>query len=148
MYKLNESKMFADVTNNVAIIINSETGIYYAINNCGSVVFQAILDGCSKQSIVENLKKIANCPADIEQKLNTFIKDLLQKEIIIDGEQTTNSTVFDEVAIIKDNFEMRVSEYADAQEMLLADPIHDVDEEEGWQPVFKEEDENKNDKEN
>ena len=34
---------------------------------------------------------------------------------------------------------MKISEYADAQEMLLADPIHDVDEEEGWQPVFKEE---------
>ena len=142
MYKLNESKMFADVTNNVAIIINSETGIYYAINNCGSVVFQAILDGCSKQSIVETLKKIVNCPTDIEQKLNAFINELLQKEIIIEGEQTSNTPTFDEEVIKKDNFEMKLSEYADAQEMLLADPIHDVDEEEGWQPVFKEEDKN------
>ena len=39
---------------------------------------------------------------------------------------------------------MKLSEYADAQEMLLADPIHDVDEEEGWQPIFKED--NKDDK--
>ena len=44
MYKLNESKMFADVTNNVAIIINSETGIYYGINNCGSIIFQNIIN--------------------------------------------------------------------------------------------------------
>jgi len=146
MYKLNESKMFADVTNNVAIIINSETGIYYAINNCGSVVFQAILDGCSKQSIVENLKKIANCPADIEQKLNSFIDELSKREIIVEGEQTSKVPAFDEAVITKDNFEMKVSEYADAQEMLLADPIHDVDEEEGWQPVFKEEKEDNNDK--
>ncbi len=142
MYKLNEAKMFADVTNNVAIIINSETGIYYAMNNCGSVVFQAVTDGCSKQSIVENFKKFANCPTDIEQKLNAFIDELLQKEIIIEGEQTSNVPAFDESVITKDNFEMKVSEYADAQEMLLADPIHDVDEEEGWQPVFKEEDKN------
>ncbi len=145
MYKLNESKMFADVTNNVAIIINSETGIYYAINNCGSVVFQAILDGCSKQSIVENLRKITNCPADIEQKLNSFIDELLKREIIIEGEQSSKIPAFDETVITKDNFEMKVSEYADAQEMLLADPIHDVDEEEGWQPVFKEDKDN-NDK--
>ena len=145
MYKLNESKMFADVTNNVAIIINSETGIYYAINNCGSVVFQSILDGCSKQSILEVLKKFANCPSDIDQKLNIFIDELLQKEIIVEGETSDNNPTFDEDVIIKDNFEMKVSEYADAQEMLLADPIHDVDEEEGWQPVFKEDD-NKNDK--
>lgn len=146
MYKLNESKMFADVTNNVAIIINSETGIYYAINNCGSVVFQAILDGCSKQSIIESLKKIANCPADIEQKLNTFIDELSKREIIIEGEQSSNAPAFDEAVITKDNFEMKVSEYADAQEMLLADPIHDVDEEEGWQPVFKEEEKKDTDK--
>lgn len=144
MYKLNEAKMFADVTNNIAIIINSETGIYYAMNNCGSIVFQAILDGCSTQEIVENLKKIENCPADIEQKLQSFIDDLLQKEIIAEGEQSSKNPVFDETVIKQDNFELKVLEYADAQEMLLADPIHDVDESEGWQPVFKED--NKNDK--
>ena len=145
MYKLNESKMFADVTNNVAIIINSETGIYYALNSCGSVVFQAILDGCSTQSIADNLKKIENCPSDVDQKLKAFIDDLLEKEIIVEGEQTSKIPNFDEVVVKQDNFEMKVLEYADAQEMLLADPIHDVDEKEGWQPVFKEEKDN-NDK--
>lgn len=145
MYKLNESKMFADVTNNVAIIINSETGIYYGINNCGSIIFQAVLDGCSKQSIVEKLKNIEGCPTDIESKLQSFIDDLLQKEIIVAGEQSSKIPVFDEFIIKQDKFEMKVLEYADAQEMLLADPIHDVDEKEGWQPVFKEEKEN-NDK--
>ena len=144
MYKLNEAKMFADVTNNIAIVINSETGIYYAMNNCGSIVFQAILDGCSKESIVENLKKIESCPVDIEQKLQLFIDDLLQKEIIVEGGQSSKNSTFDETVIKQDNFEMKVLEYADAQEMLLADPIHDVDESEGWQPVFKED--NKNDK--
>ena len=145
MYKLNESKMFADVTNNVAIIINSETGIYYAINNCGSIIFQAILDGCSIQTIEDNLKKFINCPSDINQKLKTFITELLQKEIIIEGETSSKIPAFDEAVITKDNFEMKLSEYADAQEMLLADPIHDVDEEEGWQPIINEKEEN-NDK--
>ena len=138
MYKLNESKMFADVTNNVAIIINSETGIYYGMNNCGSMIFQAIIDGCSIQSINECLKKIENCPSDIEQKLKSFIDELLQKEIIVEAEKKSKLPVFDETIIKQDKFEMKVSEYADAQEMLLADPIHDVDEKDGWQPVFKE----------
>jgi hypothetical protein len=139
MYKLNESKMFADVTSNVAIIINSETGIYYGMNNCGSIVFQALLDGCSTSSILNGLKKVENCPSDIEQKLKDFTDDLLNKEILIAGEQTSKEPKFDEAVIKQDNFEMKVSEYADAQDLLLADPIHDIDEEEGWQPVFKEE---------
>ncbi len=137
MYKLNESKMFADVTNNVALIINSETGIYYAMNNCGSLIFQAITEGCSVQSIVEFLKKIEGCPLDIEQKIKSFTDELLQKEIIIEGETSSKMPVFDESKIKQDNFEMKVLEYADAQEMLLADPIHEVDVAEGWQPILK-----------
>ena len=142
MYKLNESKMFADVTNNVAIIINSETGIYYGINNCGSIIFQNIIDGCSIQSIIENLKKIETCPSDIEEKVKSFIDDLLNKEIIVEGEQNPKVPNIDENVVKQDNFEMKVSEYADAQDMLLADPIHDVNAEEGWQPVVKEEEKN------
>lgn len=139
MYKLNEEKMFADITDNVAIIINSETGIYYGTNNCGSIVFQSIIDGCSKQTIVDSLKKIENCPADIDDKLQQFIDELLKKEIIVEGETTDKSPIIDENIVKQDKFEMKVSEYADAQEMLLADPIHDVDEEEGWKPIFKDE---------
>jgi len=139
MYKLNEPKMFADVSNNIAIIINSETGFYYGINNCGSMIFQSILDGCSEQSIIVALKKVENCPGDIEQKLKSFIDELLQKEIIVKGENTSKNPTLDENVLKQDKFEMKLSEYADAQELLLADPIHDVDETEGWQPVFKEE---------
>ena len=31
-YRLNESKMFADITDGIAIIINAATGIYYGMN--------------------------------------------------------------------------------------------------------------------
>ncbi len=144
MYKLNDSKMFADVTNNVAIIINASTGVYYGINNCGSLVFQAVINGYSVKTIVDSLKKIDDCPTNIDQKVQEFIKELLQKEIIIESETNSSNPTFDESVIKKDNFEMKVSEYTDVQEMLLADPIHDIDEETGWQPLFKEKKENGN----
>lgn len=31
-YNLNEAKMFSDIADGVAIVINSETGIYYGMN--------------------------------------------------------------------------------------------------------------------
>ena len=74
---------------------------------------------------------------DIEQKIKSFTDELLQKEIIIEGETSSKMPVFDESKIKQDNFEMKVLEYADAQEMLLADPIHEVDVAEGWQPILK-----------
>jgi hypothetical protein len=39
-YKLNEDKMFADIADGVAIIINGETGIYYGMNEFGTSIFE------------------------------------------------------------------------------------------------------------
>jgi len=36
------------------------------------------------QTIEDKLKKISNCPSEIEQKLKTFEEDLLQKKIIME----------------------------------------------------------------
>ena len=43
-YVLNDSKMFADVTDGIAIIINSETGIYYGLNGLGTAVYENLID--------------------------------------------------------------------------------------------------------
>ena len=39
-YKLNEEKMFADISDNIAIIINTQTGIYYGLNCLATLVFE------------------------------------------------------------------------------------------------------------
>ena len=38
---------------------------------------------------------------------------------------------------LMDGFLLEVSEYAEAQDLILADPIHDVDVDMGW-PIMKE----------
>ena len=133
-YALNETKMFADISDGIAIIINSETGIYYGMNSFGTTVFENIIHGVSIENIATALKNIANAPADIESRLNTFIDELKEKEIIIAGTDNGNTATIDESAAKADAFEMSVNEYNDAQEMLLADPIHEVKEDTGWTP--------------
>ena len=39
-YTLNNDKMFVDITDGIAIVINSETGIYYGMNALGTNVFR------------------------------------------------------------------------------------------------------------
>ena len=120
-YVLNEEKMFADVTDGIAIIINSETGIYYGLNGLGTAVYENLMNGSS-------------VPADIEAKLNEFIAKLVDFELIMEGPSTSAEANFDSSVAAEENFEMLVNEYNDAQELLLADPIHEVKEETGWTP--------------
>ena len=133
-YTLNEAKMFADISDGVAIVINSETGIYYGMNGFGTTVFENIINGVSVENIAAALKGITGAPADIESRLNAFVDALKEKELIIDGGAGDASANISETAATEDGFEMSVNEYNDAQEMLLADPIHEVKEETGWTP--------------
>jgi hypothetical protein len=137
MYEVNKKKMFCDITDDFAIIINSETGIYYGINTFGTSVFENLIKGSDVNDILSALREIPGIPADIEQRLNDFIQALQEKEIIVSGPTTKNEIKIDASLAAKDEFVLSVDAYADAQELLLADPIHDVEKEIGWQPVLK-----------
>jgi len=133
-YVLNDEKMFADVTDGIAIIINSETGIYYGLNGLGTSVYENLVNGASVEEILTALKSIAGAPADIESRLNSFISKMIEFELIIEGAESSASVEIDSAIASEEDFTLDVSEYNDAQELLLADPIHEVKEETGWTP--------------
>ncbi len=130
---LNEEKMFADITDGIAIVINSETGIYYGMNTLGSAVLENIINGASTENILKALKALPNVPADMEAKLNAFVEELKAKELVIEGGDGSGKANISAEAVA-DAFDLTVDEYSDAQELLLADPIHEVKEDTGWTP--------------
>ena len=88
MYKLNEEKMFYDMAEGQAIVINFTTGMYYGTSSLGSAVLDALLAGAATADVLSALRALEGCPADMEQKLDDFVKALLEKEIIVSGETT------------------------------------------------------------
>ena len=135
-YLLNEEKMFADIADGVAIIINSDTGIYYGIYDLGTAVFEKLIAGVSYEKVLEALQKMSRVPADIEHTLKAFVEDLCAKEVLVKVDSVNNTTenfVFD-VALATEGFFLETKEYSDAQELLMADPIHEVKEDTGWTP--------------
>lgn len=131
-YALNDEKMFADVTDGIAIIINSETGIYFGMNGAGTMVYENLVDkNVSVEKLVSALKT-AGAPADIETRLNAFIQKMLDNELIVEAAANEGTPEINEDILKEDEFVFDVQEYDDAQELLLADPIHEVKEETGW----------------
>ena len=133
-YALNDSKMFADVTDGIAIIINSETGIYYGMNSFATNVYENIAAGASVEEVVRALKRMSDVPEDIEDRLKAFIEIMLDKELIAEAPVSSFEVKIDENIAAQDGWVFEVKEYNDAQELLLADPIHEVKEETGWTP--------------
>ena len=137
-YVLNEEKMFCDIADGIAIVINSETGIYYGMNNFGTAVFENILNGASTEAILAALQSLPDAPADMDARLDAFIAILLDKELVIEsreGQAASDVAVaLDAEVATSGGFALEAKEYDDAQELLLADPIHQVRDDTGWKP--------------
>ncbi len=137
MYKLNEEKMFFDIADGLAVVINFTTGMYYGTGILGSAVLENLIKGASKESILVCIKAQKDCPGDIDARLDGFIASLLEKEILIpaDGDGTDASFMPE---AFSEGFELSVDEFAEVQDLLMADPVHEVDVNQGW-PILKEE---------
>lgn len=133
-YQLNEEKMFADITDGIAVIINSETGIYYGMNTFATNVYENIVAGVSIEDIKAEIEKLSDLPADFEDNFKMFIDAMVEKEVLVKAEDNNAQANIDENLAKEDNYVLELKEYNDAQELLLADPIHEVKEETGWTP--------------
>lgn len=135
-YVLNDSKMFSDIADGIAIVINSETGIYYGMNGLATVIFDNLMNGASTEAVLAALTALPGAPADMDERLKAFVDKLKGYEIVLDGGADGGdvAVAIEADAAQADEFAPMVEEYNDAQELLLADPIHEVKEDTGWQP--------------
>lgn len=131
MYKLNEEKMFYDMAEGQAIVINFTTGMYYGTSSLGSAVLDALLAGADIESICNAIRALPGCPDDIRAQLSAFVDQLLEKEILVPAE-STGAVCTIEASSLSDGFKLTVDEFAEVQDLILADPVHDVDVEQGW----------------
>jgi len=128
--------MYDDITDGMAIVINSLNGIYYGMNGFGTEVFDNLVSGSSTEEVLQALFRLSGAPGDIEDRLNSFVETLIEFEIIIpdDNPGEARTPVFNAEVAAADSFAPECVEYKDVQELLFADPIHDVDDATGWVP--------------
>ncbi len=138
IYHPNTSRITYEIIEGEVIIVDFDTGVYYSINALGSVIFNWLVQGAKFGKILSALEQHYNNTAtDIAQAVNSFIAALLQDTIIVLSEEKRDddtSTLEPPLEGLTDSatFEPPIlTKYTDMQELLLLDPIHEVDEE-GW----------------
>jgi len=108
IYRINTAKAISETLDGETIIINLETGCYYSINPAGSQIWNTLIEGINLDTSSPNIL--------------TFLEQLTQEGLLIE----TNSEKIPVTTI--NPIEVPVfTKYTDMQEMLLADPVHDVD---------------------
>lgn len=119
------------------VIVNLENGNYYSLRNAGMAIWNLIENGANFAEIYQALSdRYQGTPEEIQKGIHDLLI-VLQKEGLLQVTSTgpclnPSPPLNSEARAVKPFFEYPVLEkFSDMQELLLLDPIHEVDEK-GW----------------
>lgn len=124
----------AEDFDNEIIIVNLYNGNYYSLRDSAAVIWKLIAQKPLYGVLVEHTAKVYGATAEEVREPVTAFLEHLQRDHMIRTE-TPNGHAGAELIIpaVEKKFGIPVLEaYSDMQDLLILDPIHDVDEEKGW----------------
>jgi hypothetical protein len=133
-FKINAPAVVSEIIDGEAVIMNLRSGHYFSTQNSGSVVWGWIEEGRTYASLLEALPAhFEGDPAAMREGVDRFIEELLRHELIVratpNGAQPVSPLG---PPVARQAFTPPVlNVFSDMQDLLLLDPIHDVDEG-GW----------------
>lgn len=137
IYRVNTPLIATEKLDNEVMIVNLGKGNYYSLTGTGAVIWDLIASGRTKAAIVDEV--VDNYVGDsdtIRQSLDRFVSELCDENLIVagDGASQSSSDVPKRAASAdRPRFAApQLEKYTDMQELLLIDPIHEVNDEQGW----------------
>jgi hypothetical protein len=120
------TKVAHEIIDGEAVVIQLETGHYYGMTGISSQLWQWFAEGVSRGQIIEALAPLT--PEQVGE-LDGFVESLVAEGILELGSGVSAAAP---LAKYGAPFEKPAfAKYNDMQNLLLSDPIHDVDET-GW----------------
>ncbi|MFN8492861.1 MAG: PqqD family protein [Caldilineaceae bacterium] len=137
-FKINQPHVVAEHFDNEVIAINLETGSYYSMEKSAAAIWALLSTGATLPEILTEVNARYNGePALMAQAVQQFIDDLQRTQLIVayaNGHDAAHSAGFAPIppSDEKIHFDLPLlCEYNDMQDLLLLDPIHEVDAQ-GW----------------
>lgn len=133
MYRINTPQIIFEVFEDEIIIVSFFDGSYFSVKSSAAAIWQAIHAGASTQNIIDQFA--AAHPTDsgqVRESVAAFIAELAQLNLIVPADHAGDHSVAINLPATTAGFQEPVLEtYNDMQDLLLLDPIHEVDEV-GW----------------
>jgi len=133
-YRVNSPQVILETFADEVVIVNLESGNYYSIDKVGAEIWALLAGSATVPHIVSHVGQRYLAPeAEIERTLHAWVEQLLAENLLVPvaSADTPEPPALAEVSE-KLPFEPPVlQKYTDMQELLLLDPIHEVDDT-GW----------------
>lgn len=131
-YRINSEKIVADKFDNETIIVNLSNGNYYSLRGSATDIWNLLEVGLKTEEVSSYYSVLSD--EELNQVSN-LIKKLSDEDLAIRVEEGSVARLEDELMFSTISFE----KYEDMQELILLDPIHEVDAK-GWPQEKKDSD--------
>jgi hypothetical protein len=136
-FRVKGSGVTHEVIDDEAVIINLETGNYYSLDGAGAEIWTLLAAHARLTSIVDRLmQRYTGERSEMERALLVLIAELDREQLIAPYDPGAHALPLEPAvpaaAEARPAFEPPVlQKFTDMKELLLLDPIHEVDER-GW----------------
>ena len=136
-FKVNTPTVTHETIDGEAVIINLDSGNYYSLVDVGSFIWELVEKGASASELQELvLRTYQSNATDVDRGVQELLAQLQQENLIV---PVDGPGAFDLTEMLPSNNGHEkpsfnpplLHKYSDMQELLLLDPIHDVDDA-GW----------------
>ena len=131
-FRVNSPTVVSETVDQEVVMIHLDTGNYYSLRSTGALIWDALERGATVESITSALDANSHNGSDIGAVVGSFVNELRAEELIVpaDNPATSSSAT---IELSAHPFEPPVLEkYTDMQHLILLDPVHEVDDGEGW----------------
>jgi hypothetical protein len=124
--RINSPKVIHQIFETEVVIVNLETGNYYSVGGSGIEIWRSLDAGIPPAQIAA---AFASLGAEAEAK--SFLQELEREQLIVPTDEPTKTTASKILDGVRTFSPPTLEKFTDMREMLLVDPIHELDES-GW----------------
>ena len=130
-YRANEPRIVHEVIDGEAVIVDLESGTYFSLRGSGAIVWEVVSRGGTTEDAVEVAARAFVVDAEAADAISNLVDELVAAGLVVPAPERRGgeTTVHPGERL---DFDTPVLErFTDMEDLLLLDPVHNVDER-GW----------------
>lgn len=131
-FRVNSPPVVLETVDEETIIVNLETGSYYDLGHVGSHVLRVLEAGGEVDAVVGSVARRYSAGTErVDGPVRSLIDELVAEGILIEASPNGGDPASEPEPSARAYEDPKLGKYTDMQELLLLDPVHEVNET-GW----------------
>lgn len=136
VFRIDAANIMHEVIDGEVVIVSLESGSYYSLDGVGATIWERLASGSTLDALADELAAQHGEPRDsVAKDVAAFVRQLHVEKLVVrtpqNGQDVPPDATGAQSASARPYAAPVVHKYTDMEELLLVDPIHEV-EDSGW----------------